>query len=701
MHQDSLKMCLTTGPELNKGAVMFFGLRKKSTLWNNFNTFQQIAVPLSLLMISNVAYANESDLAAMSIEDLMDIQVTSVSKKPQSLSNSAAAIFVITEDDIKQSASTSIPELLRMVPGLSVARIDANKWAISSRGFNSRFADKLLVLIDGRSVYNPLYSGVYWNAQDTVLEDIERIEVIRGPGATVWGSNAVNGVISIITKHAADTLGGLVSGGVGTKERAFATGRYGATIADGIYGRFYAKGNNRDSSDLVSGQDAGDAWTTYRSGFRIDGTLSSANSFTVQGDIYSNDIDLSSVVADLAPPYMVFDKSGAKSSGGNIQLAWTRYLAGNSELNIQLYYDRTNRKEIVEEEETDTLDFELKHHFSLGLEHDIVWGMHYRFINDQLHNNFHLTVEPERAELNLFSFFVQDEYSIIDDELFLTVGSKFEHNDYTGYEIQPSARILWNPEDEHIVWGAVSRAVRTPSRIEHNSTINLLVAPPSSQRNPLPVPFLWGLKGNEKIDSQVLIAYEAGYRFIPTAALSLDAAIFYNDYDKLRTAPAEHSFNGLYANMYGRFSNGEEGDTHGLELAVAWQPLSSLKIDLAYSLIFEDLPDTRDLVTSEAPTNQLSLMANWQLTDTLAFDFWGKYVDKIRVLYAPSVDYSYQIDDYFTVDLQVTYTPFQDLELAVVGQNLLEKNHEEFVQEFYTLPGTVARSVYMKATYRF
>ncbi len=680
---------------------MIFGLKNKSSERKHFASFQYMTIPMSLLLICSIAHANESDLAAMSIEDLMDIKVTSVSKKPQSLSNSAAAIFVITKEDIQQSGSTSIPEVLRMVPGLSVARIDANKWAISSRGFNSRFADKLLVLIDGRSVYNPLYSGVYWNAQDTVLEDIERIEVIRGPGATVWGANAVNGVINIITKHAADTLGGLAVGGGGTEEHAFATGRYGATIADGIYGRFYAKGNNRDSSDLVSGGDAGDAWTTYRSGFHVDGTLSSANSFTVQGDIYNNDIDQSVEIADLMPPYMALDDSGAKSSGGNIQLAWTRYLAGNSELNIQLYYDRTNRKEIVAEEETDTLNFELKHHFAIGFEHDIIWGMHYRYISDQLNNNFHLTVAPERSELTLFSFFVQDEYSIIEDELFLTVGSKFEHNDYTGYEIQPSARILWNPEDKHIAWGAISRAVRTPSRFEQNSTINLFVSPPASQNNPLPIPFLWGLKGNEEIDSQVLIAYEAGYRYIPNTTISFDTAIFYNDYNKLRTAPSESSCNGLYAETYVKFSNGGKGNTHGLELAVVWQAKSSLKIDFVYSLIYEDLPDILDLVASESPTNQLSLMANWQLTDTLAFDFWGRYVDKVCALYLRSTDYAYQVDDYFTVDLQVTYNPFQDLELALVGQNLLEKNHEESVQEFYILPATVARSVYMKATYRF
>jgi len=681
---------------------MFFGLRNKSNSGNSFILFQYLSISIFLLAVISIAHANESDLSAMSIEDLMDIQVTSVSKKPQNLSDSAAAIFVITQEDIQQSGSISIPELLRMVPGLSVARIDSNKWAISSRGFNSRFSDKLLVLIDGRSVYNPLYSGVYWDMKDTVLEDIERIEVIRGPGATLWGANAVNGVISIITKHAADTLGGLVVGGVGTEERAFATGRYGAMLTDGIYGRFYAKGNNRDSFELASGGDAGDAWTTYRSGFRVDGTLSSAYSFTVQGDIYSNDMDQNTVVATFVPPYVALDDQGAKTSGGNILFTGTHYLENNSELNIQLYYDRTKRRENIDPSETDTLDFELKHLFSLGLDHNIVWGVHYRYINDQLNNNFYLTLEPEQANLNLFSFFMQDEYTLIEDELFLTVGSKFEHNDYTGYEIQPNARILWNPANKHSVWGAVSRAVRTPNRIEKSSTINSFVLAPETRDNPLPVPLLRGLKGNSDPDSQVLIAYEAGHRFIPNETISFDIALFYNDYDILRTISPEYSFNGIYAEAYGRFQYDGKGSTHGLELAVVWQALPSLKVDLAYSLTYEDLPDIHITFASEAPTNQLSLKANWQLTNTLTVDFWGRYVDKLRAIYdGDIVDSAYPIDDYFTVDLQLRYSTSQNLEITLIGHNLLQKSHAEYVQEYYILPAEVERGVYMKATYRF
>lgn len=264
-------------------------------------------------------YANDTDLTTMSIEDLMAIQVTSVSKKSQNLSDSAAAIFVITAEDIEQSGATCIPELLRMVPGLNVARIDSNKWAISSRGFNSRFSDKLLVLMDGRSVYNALYSGVYWEVQDTILEDVERIEVIRGPGATIWGANAVNGVINIITKHAGDTLGGLAVAGAGTEERVFLSGRYGATLAEGIYGRFYAKGNSRDSYQFKTGEDSEDQWQTYHSGFRVDGSLSAENSFNIQGHIYKGDIDQTVKLATLYEPYSYIDEDEAETEGGSIK----------------------------------------------------------------------------------------------------------------------------------------------------------------------------------------------------------------------------------------------------------------------------------------------------------------------------------------------------------------------------------------------
>jgi iron complex outermembrane receptor protein len=647
--------------------------------------------------------AQESDLIDMSIEDLMDIQVTSVSKKAQSLSDSAAAVFVITADDIKTSAATSIPELLRMVPGLSVARIDSSKWAISARGFNSRFSDKLLVLMDGRTVYSPLYSGVYWEVQDTVLEDIERIEVIRGPGGTVWGANAVNGVINIITKHAADTLGGLATVGGGTEERAFAQGRYGATLAEGMYGRFYSKGSYRDSYQFTTGEDSGDSWQDYRTGFRIDGSLASTNSFNIQGDLYKGELDQELEFPILGEPYYYTDDAEADTAGGNILGSWTQYLSKWGELDFQFYYDRASRDEAVAPEESDTVDFEFKHRLAVGENNDFIWGLNYRYISMGFDNNFWTSMDPEDNDTQLVSFFLQDEYTALKDKLIVTIGSKFEHNDYTGYEVQPSIRALFAPQEHHKIWGSIARAVRTPHRIERDSTVTTVVLPPFEGPNSTPVQAVGGLASNDDFDSQEVVAYEGGYRYLASENLSFDLALFYNDYDKLRSFAITPYFNGSYYEVYNQVYNEAEGSTHGLELAIAWQVSEPLKLDFAYSYIKEDLTDIYTSWGSETPSNQLSLRANWKISDTLVLDVWGRYVDDAACMQVKtySSPYYYTIEDYFTADVQITYSPTKNLDISLVGQNLIEESHEEYVQEFWSKATEVERGVYLKATYRF
>lgn len=665
-------------------------------------TIWSVSVGINMLTLLPLAWGAESELTQLSIEDLMDITVTSVSKKPQSLSNSAAAVFVINSDDIKGSGATSIPEVLRMVPGVTVARIDSSKWAISSRGFNSRFSDKLLVLMDGRSVYSPLYSGVYWEVQDTVLEDIERIEVIRGPGGTVWGANAVNGVINIITKHAGDTLGGLASLGGGTEERAFAQGRYGATLAEGVYGRFYGKGTYRDSYQFTTGEDADDTWQDFRSGFRIDGSLSSRDSFTLQGDMYRGEMNQKLNFPVLGEPYSYTGDAEVDTSGGNILGSWTEFLSGGGELQFQFYYDRARREEVVNNEESDTLDFEFKHTFTLEKKHDLIWGGNYRYIRQKFHNSFWTTLEPEDENSNLFSIFVQDEYAVIQDELIVTLGTKIEHNDYTGYEIQPSLRALYSLGKQHKFWGAVARAVRTPHRVERDSTLTTVVLPPGLPPNPFDVQALGGATANKDFDSQTVIAYESGYRFLASENLSFDLAFFYNDYEDLRSFSITPELHANYGEVYNKFYNDGDGTTHGFELAVAWQPLERLRLDLAYSYIKEDLSDIYETWGSETPTSQFSLRANWRATDSLTFDVWGRYVDDAGCMHVTTYKLPYYtIEDYFTADVQISYRLTDNLELSFVGQNLLEESHEEYVQEFWSNPTEVERGYYLKATYRF
>jgi iron complex outermembrane receptor protein len=493
------------------------------------------------------------DLTKMTLEDLMDVEVTSVSKKAEKLSDAAAAIFVITQEDIRRSGVTSIPEALRMAPGIEVARIDENKWAITSRGFNRRCANKLLVLIDGRTVYTPLFSGVYWDIQDTLLEDLDRIEVIRGPGAALWGANAVNGVINIITKQANNTQGGLVSGGSGTEERGFASGRFGGLIGKEVYYRVYAKYSERDpfESFAVPNLSHGDfnipsgsclhchdrlntqkrernGWETLQGGFRLDWQRTSSDSLTLQGDIYGSNSGESLTVASFTYPFARDFTNEPSKAGGNILARWKYSFCNSSDMALQLYYDRTEGGEASAKEFRDTFDLDFQYRFAPNKRQEVMLGLGYRYTREDFEDSFTYLLYPQSRDDQLFSTFIQDEIEIMPSRLRLILGSKFEHNDYTGFEIQPNARLLWKPHALHTLWAAVSRAVRIPSRAEHDIQINALVLPPGISQNPGPLPVLVSFFGNNDFDSEELLAYEIGYRTLIHDLVSIDVAAFYN-----------------------------------------------------------------------------------------------------------------------------------------------------------------------------
>lgn len=477
---------------------------------------------------SSFAVPQHHDFLDMSLKELMSVSITSVSKKPQNLSDSAAAIFVITNEDLLRSGATSIPEALRMVPGIHVARIDSNKWAVSSRGFNNRFTKKLLVLVDGRTVYTPSFSGVYWEVQDVLLEDVERIEVIRGPGASLWGANAVNGVINIITKQASTTQGTLVSGGSGTTEKVFGQVRYGTALGEGVYGRIYGKYFNRDAFEYETGEDAGDNWDGARTGFRLDSQAAGPINFTLQGDLYTGNISQQAVNVPLPrPPYRQNVDDDADVSGGNILFRWQRTFSSASNITFQTYYDRTNRNDFYVHEQRDTFDFEFQHRFSPSQNHELIWGGGYRYTADDTTKRYVLDFEPDSRSDNLFNGFLQDEITLIDDSLWMILGAKLEHNNYSGIEIQPSGRLLWTPNAGHKFWTSVSRAVRTPSRVEHDGSLNVAMLPPPSPFMPFPISVT--INGDESFDSEKLTAYEAGYRYTPDREISLDIAFFYNN----------------------------------------------------------------------------------------------------------------------------------------------------------------------------
>ncbi len=657
------------------------------------------------------AQEDSADFAELSLEELMDIEVYSVSKRAQSLHDSAAAIYVLAQDDIRRTGATSIPELLRWVPGMEVAHIDANTWAITARGFNDRFANKLLVLIDGRSVYTPLFAGVYWDVQDTLLEDIDRIEVIRGPGGTIWGANAVNGVINIITKSAADTQGVLIAGGGGTEENFFSQARYGGKLSENshyrVYGKYFDRGVFEDPPD----GDPDDDWGTGQAGFRIDTKLSDSDELMIKGDGYDGERDNGQQEATLAPPYQTTFDSENNVEGGNLIARWTHTTSEDLRFNLQAYYDRTERDDVQFRELRDTIDIEFQNDVRLFERNRFSWGLGYRWNKDSIRNEFVNSFDPDDDDTSLFSGFAQNELSLFDDKVFLTVGTKVEHNDYTGWEFQPSGRALWKVAEHHTVWGAISRAVRTPSRAENDIILNNVVIPPGVTPPGFPgppnpaVPTVIQLLGNSNYDSENLLAYELGYRAQLHETFSLDLATYYNDYDDLRTVALDPNVpvEPLLDRTNIRFLAGNEmeGEAYGAELAVDWLPRPDWRVRAGYSYIDINLdldgPAVQTDGISEAaerasPHNTVFLRNLLDLPYDFELDTNLRYVDNV-----PSAD----TGDYVNLDVRFAWKPGEHWELAAVGQNLLEDNHKEFgASAFVSSEVTrVPRGVYFKVTF--
>lgn len=640
--------------------------------------------------------AAAKDLTELSIEDLMAMEVTTtVARKPQPVSKTAAAVFVISSEDIRRSGATCIPELLRMVPGFEVARINANKWAISARGFNGYIANKLLVLMDGRTVYNQLYSGVYWDIQDTVLEDVARIEVIRGPGASLWGANAVNGVVNIITKKASETQGVMVAAGAGTEERFFSTLRYGGRLGKDAYYRMYGKFFDRDGGDMPDGGESYDDWHYGRGGGRIDWKRSDSNSFTFQGDIYDGASGDLATYVDFDPPYYKYYDDNTKQSGGNLLGRWQHTPSSDEDITLQLYFDQTNLSYPVLSETRDTYDADFQQRFAWGRRQEVIWGLGYRLVHAQIDNSDIVVFQNDDRWDQLFSFFVQDEIAILPQKLSLLIGSKFEKNDYTGWETQPNVRLLWTPNEQHTVWSAVSRAVRTPSQAEEDVVLVQRIYPGS------PYNTMVTFEGTEDFLSEQLTAYEAGYRFHPQEAFTIDLAVFYNEYDQLlgvemgtpRISPP-YIVTPLVA------SNQLKGNTRGVELALEYQPLPWWRLMGAYTYLEMYLEGANSAITEtylaaegENPRHQVSLRSTMDLPCGWALDLWGRYVDDLP---------SQNVSSYITMDARLGWRPTDNWEFSLVGQNLLSPSHEEFISEIIEFtPTKVERSVYLKAKWQF
>ncbi len=472
-------------------------------------------------IVNAAAHADDNIeyLKSLKIEDLLEAEITSVSKKPEKLADAAAAVFVITAEDIERAGARSIPEALRMAPGLQVAQLSANKWVVSARGFGDIFSNKLLVMIDGRSVYTPLFSGVFWDIQDTLMEDIDRIEVIRGPGATLWGANAVNGVINIITKPAEETRGTLATAATGSRFPLAAGARVGDRIGDdkGSY-RLYAKGDVQDGYVQPGGDDAFDGWQKLQSGFRADVAAGSGSSLTLQGDVYKGEEELTYNFPGLLSP--ADSQAEARYWGGNLLTRWETRRSADTLISLQAYYDYSNIDAVIPLEDRHTFDLDFQYRTMMTAAQEVIWGLGYRRSSDDIGRTEIMSFDPAGKSLDLYNVFLQDEIALVEGSWWLTLGTKFEHNDYSGLEVQPTVRLRWKPEERQTVWAAVSRAVRTASRADHD-----LLVSTSEGADTLGNRYRTAVFGQKDVQPEELIAYELGHRWSPNAEFTFDSSI--------------------------------------------------------------------------------------------------------------------------------------------------------------------------------
>lgn len=660
-----------------------------------------------LPMTVAAAEISSNQLLNLNLEDLMKIKVTTASRHPQNLNQVPAAVFVITQDDIRRSGATSIPEALRMAPGVDVARIGTDKWAISIRGFNGRFADKLQVLIDGRSVYNPLFAGVQWEQQDTLMEDIDRIEVIRGPNAAVWGANAVNGVINIITKKAAETQGTLFSAGGGSFEHGFVGARYGAKINDDTHYRVYAKGFTRDNMSTVTGQTANDAWHSARGGFRLDHSRG-IDQFTLQGDVFYNAFGDRLDKTQLISPIIQAETARGHNEGGNIRFRWDRTLSEQSSIMLQTYYDRVDYRLLTSSVfRAESFDIDFQHRFPLWNRHDLTWGGNYRLYHNKVSDNELISFGPRQQTNHLASAFIRDEITLIPNLVKLTLGSRFDHNDFTGMEIQPNARLMLTPDEKSSLWFAVSRAVRIPSRAENDILFNArtLTSFPGVPLA-LPIPILTQLTGSSNFSAEKLLAYEVGFRHQFSPQASLDVAAFYNDYSQLRDLssgfPSFHAGFPPYLILPILLNNKASGHTYGVETSMDWRPHEKWRLQANYTYIdmhirsdspLKQFDPTTGSANAVSPQHQISTRSHYDFSDRLQLNLWLRYVS--------SIDF-YRLPGYVTMDARLAYRPKRNIELFVVGQNLFSQNHREFVSDFIpSFPTYIPRGVYAGVEWRF
>lgn len=642
---------------------------------------------------ADIGSLSQVQVSRPSVAPALDAVVSTVERKESTVGRTPAAVYVINREMIRRSGARYVPEVLRTVPGVQVAQIDSNKWAVSIRGFNSRFANKLLVQVDGRSVYNPLFGGVFWDAQGLLMEDVERIEVIRGPGGAVWGDNAVNGVINIVTRSAKDTHGTYVEAGGGTSvQESFAAMRHGGAIGENADLRVFGQWSERGAFESPTDHDG---WRTGQVGARLDWKLDQYDSFTIQGDFYDGESGTVGVLAAAGAPFAELRAYDENIAGGNVLFRWNRKLSADSDWQLQSYYEQTSRHFSNGQTAYDrsTYDIDFQHRFQANQNHEFVWGASYRGYRDELAPQpYFLSATPQQASYDVVGAFVQDTIGLVDDRLALTLGTKLSHNDFTGGEIQPSARLLWTPSDRASGWLAASRAVRTATRLTRDAHVILpatgTVAPPGVY--PM-------INGQHGIEAEDVFSLEAGFRHQPISEFSWDAAVFWNQYEDLvgLGTPGPPGFDPMTGSFVPiPFSNSGRATTYGLELATTWQIHEDWSLRAGYSFLKMNFDGSVLGNPTDAPQNTYSLQSSHHLADNVQMDLIWRFVDSLP---------GQGVESYSSFNARAAWQATENLDLFVMGTNLFDSRHFEFGNDPFagTQATAVPRGVFGGMTLRF
>ncbi|WP_415896698.1 TonB-dependent receptor plug domain-containing protein [Neptuniibacter sp. QD72_48] len=647
------------------------------------------------ILSSNLFAADLSNLSITSLEDLLNQEVTSVSKKQENLYTAPAAVYVITAEDIRRRGVTNIPEALAMAPGLLVRSIDGNKWSIGARGFSGIYSNKLLVQIDGRSIYTPTFSGVYWGQHNIPIHEVDRIEVIRGSGATLWGANAVNGIINIITKHSSDSQGGRFQASIGNEIEGSASARFGGQVNEDAFFRINAQMSNRDDNSLSGSSGySHDASKDKSFAFRLDGSADDVHSWELSGGYHDNKQKQTLSVLNLPPPVFsnrdVEDEVDMQALYLNGQWQYQHEMGGQSQ--FQIFIDNYEREELFLAQEVTTFDLDYQLTLPVWGKHNVIMGVGYRNIDADYTNSYAVGVLPSEVNLDLFSAFIQDEYSLVPNKLSLTLGSKFENHEYTGWEIQPNIRLGYTPAPGHFSWASISRAVRTPSIAERGSLI----------QGGITVPISTWVQGNPEIDSEKVTSYELGYRYFSSNQYTVDLSFFYNDYDNYLSF---EQINPIVFQMDNKLS----GKSYGMELSTVWQPMANWQLAASYSYVDVDMladldgmdPLSESVLNEAFAKNMVKLHSAWDINQAWSLDAWLYYIDEVPVPSNFALFEGISIDDALTSHFRLAWRASKDIELSLTAKNAFGSNSIESVGETFSAPAEIDRSATLSVVWDF